>query len=400
LRTSGHGVAGGARRVRAALVVTEFALALVLLVAASLLGRSFVRLAHVDSGFRREEAFVLSLMYPRHRPESEAAAFAQRAVEAVRALPGVRTVGIAEEVVLGNVNEQTVAAESPTPDLEPVRLPLNVDGVTPDYFRAAGVPLLRGRLFTDADDAPALPVVIVNETLARRLWKDGDAVGRRVRNGGPAAPWLTVVGVVADLRRQGPDRAPIAQMFQPLAQRPSRPMKLVIDSELDATTLIPAVRAAIAGVDRGVPIADVSTVRGLLESMVAAREFNTGLIGFFALTAAGLAGVGIFGLVNNSVAQRTREFGVRLALGATRGDVIGLVLKEGLKLAGSGIALGVVLSAGLMRVLSALLFEVGFADPLSFAGAIGFLTAVALLASYLPARRALAADPIQALRAE
>lgn len=393
----------GTQRVRSALVVAEFALAVVLLIAAGLLVRSFVRLTAVDTGFRGDRALVVSLGFPPHRPEELAVPFAQRVVERVRALPGVRFAGMSEDVLLGLANVQAIMAEGAAPgQTEVSRIPLNVDAITPDYFRAVGAPLRRGRFFTDADGAQSPAVVIVNETLARRLWPNEDPVGRRIRLGSPGSddPWETVVGVVADLRRQGPDRVPIAQAFRPHAQRPSRGMKLVVASDLEPGTFAAAVRTIVAEIDRSVPVTQVMTLRQQLDATLAPRRFNLGLIGTFAVIAVTLAGIGIFGLVNYAVTRRTQEIGVRMTLGAQPGEIVKMILADGLRLALAGIALGVAIAALLTRVLASLLFEVSVADPLSFGGAIGLLVGIALLACYLPARRATTIDPVAALRAE
>lgn len=398
---SGRGLSDGpaARRLRGALVATEFALAIVLLAATALLGRSLAKLAAVDTGYRADNALILGLTYPRHRPAREIVPFMERLLERTRAVPGVHYAGLSEEVLLGEASVQPVLAEGAA---EPLRLPMRVDAISPDYFRAVGVPLLEGRFFNGSDDARATPVAIVNEILARRLWPDGRPLGRRLREGGLDSqnPWVTVVGVVADLRRQGPDRPPVAQMFQPHTQRSTRSMNLVVATDLEPSLLAGTLRAVVAEVDRGVPVSTVTTLRAALDGRLAQRRFTLGLIGAFAGSALVLAGIGIFGLISYSVSRRTQEIGVRMALGARPGDVLRLVLGEGLRLALAGLAAGLSVGALLLPALGGLLFETSLADPLSLGGAIALLLAVALFACWLPARRAVRVNPVTALRTE
>ena len=242
-------------------------------------------------------------------------------LERVRNLPGVVAAAIAEDVLLGEVaaRPRMVTVEGAAGAAATgIRLPLSLDAVTPDFFRATGVTLQAGRFFGDEDGADSLRVVIVNETLARRLWPGENPVGRRLRSGEPdsTAPWATVVGVVADVRRQGPDRAPIAQTFWPLTQRPSRGGALVVRTSVEPSTLAAAVRVATMEVNRSVSVRQATTLRQQLDAQLAGREFNLGLLAVFAMVALALAGVGIFGLMSYAVTQRRQELGIRLALGA------------------------------------------------------------------------------------
>ncbi|MBL9214796.1 MAG: ABC transporter permease [Opitutaceae bacterium] len=405
LRGAGRGLSEGAaaRRGRSVLVATQFALAIILLIATGLLSRSFVRLTAVDVGFRADQVLVIGMRVPSERPEEQAAVYAARLLERVRALPGVISAGTSEEVLQGEASAHFVTVEGGAA-VDPVvgRVAMRLESVSPGYFTTVGVALRSGRFFTDQDTAAAPGVVLVNETFARRFWPQESPVGRRLRLGEPGStePWLTVVGVVADVRRQGPDRAPVALAFRPLAQHPARPMNLVVATAVDPAAFAPTLRAAVVEVDRAVPVGNVERLRDLLDRPLALREFNLGLIGAFAAIALTLAGIGIFGLINYSVTRRTQEIGIRLALGAQPGDILRMVLGDGLRLALAGILLGAAGSALLMPVMASLLFEVSFADPLAFGGAGAVLLAVALLASYLPARRAVTINPVTALQTE
>lgn len=404
LREGGRSMSEGrpARRMRAALVVAEFALAIVLVAGAGLLLRSFARLVAVDPGFQVDGVLVAGSWFPKDRPREDVIPYVRRLVDEIEALPGVTAAAVSEEVLLSHRWDQAVTIEGTTPDQsDVVRLPLSVESITPGWFRVMGVELKRGRLFTEHDDAGSLPVVIINETLARHLWPGEDPIGRRLRTGDVGDDvWLTVAGVVADLRRQGLDRAPVAQAFLPLAQNPPRPLSLVIRTNIDPAALAGAVRAAIRSVDPTVPEFSISTLRREVDRTLAPRQFHTGLLTVFAGIALLLSGIGIFGLLHYSVARRTHEIGVRMALGAQRGMVLKQIMREGLTLALIGIVLGGAAAAVLLRSLSSLLFDVGPLDPVSFLGAVGLLLLVAVLACYLPARRAASVDPIVALREE
>ncbi len=392
-----------ARRLRALLVAAVFSLAVVLLTASALLGRSLARLAAVDTGFGATRVLVVGMNFPRNRPEEQIVPFMNRLVERAGALPGVRAVAMSEEVLLGEANVNPLTAEGTgSAPARSVQLPLRTDAVTADFFRTVGVALRAGRFFNDGDRAGTEPVVIINETLARKLWPDAPAVGRRLREGDAdsPAPWLTVVGLVADVRRQDPQHAPIAQAFRPHTQRSTTAMNRLVATDVEPGLLANQLRAVMVEVDRGVPFTIGTTLDQALDQRLDSRRFILGLIGAFAGIALVLAGVGIFGLTNYSVARRTQEIGVRMALGAQPGEVLRMVLGDGLRIALAGIAGGAVLGAMLLPVLTSLLFEVSLADPVSLGGSIAALVAVALLACYLPARRAVAIDPVTALRAE
>lgn len=402
LRDGGRGATEGrqGRRVRAGLVVLQFALAGGLLAGAGLLIVSLGRLLSVDPGFRPEGVLVASSRFPPSRPMEDVPAYLRRLEERVRALPGVISTGVTEDVLLGSRREQTLQVDA-AGEKAPMefRLPTGFDAVTPGYFGTMGVALRRGRLFDEHDRAGAEPVIIINEQLARRLWPGQDPVGRRLRTGGDG-PWLTVVGVVGDMRRQGPDREPIAQLFRPAAQAPSRGFSLLVRTAGDPAALAAAVRNVTREVDPGVPEFDLATLTQALDRQVAPQRFNSSLLGAFALLALLLAGTGIYGLMHCSVARRRHEIGVRMALGAEPAGVRRMIVREGLALAAVGIGTGLAAAFAALGGISTLLFGISARDPLIFTASAGVLLLVAFVASWLPARRASRIDPAVSLRAE
>jgi predicted permease len=405
LRGAGRGLSDvrSAGRMRASLVILEFALAIILVMTTGLLLRSFARLTALDTGFRSTNVLVVGLTLPPDRPEPERIAFGQRLIDRVRALPGVRSAGTTEDVLLGLANERTLTVSGPASgELAVHRLRVNFDGVSRDYFRTVGVALRKGRFFSEQDGPQAPAVVIVNETLARRLWPDQDPLGRAIRSGGDDSegPWMTVVGVVADLRRQDRDEPPGAQAFRPFAQQPSRALQLTVSTELDPTALAAAVRATVATVDPAIPVSQVSPLHEILDRRLAPREFNLRLAATFAAIALVLAGVGVFGLMNYAVVQRTQEIGVRLALGAQPGQVQRMIMAQGLRLALTGIILGTAITLILAPVVRSQLYDVSPFDPATAIVTILLLSAVAAVACYLPSRRVTIIDPVIALRAE
>jgi predicted permease len=281
------------------------------------------------------------------------------------------------------------------------RLRLRRDEVSADFFKAAGTPLLQGRFFSVGDSPNAPPVAIVNEAMARRAWPGHDPVGRRFKFGPRDSDraWFTVVGVVTDMRRQGPERETVPQMFVSLAQDPPRSVDILIRTSSDnPLAMAGALRAAVRRVERNAPIYGVAPLEQRFGTYLTERRFQTFLLTGFSIVALLMAAVGIYGLIQYSVATRTQEIGVRLAIGAPAGDIFRMIIGEGLMLSLTGLALGLVAAWGLGRAASSLLFGVTASDPLTFAAVSLLLTAVALAASYLPARRAMTIDPILALR--
>jgi len=406
LRRSGRqGARGGSdgvatRRIRRGLVVAEFALAIVLLAGAGLLVRSWVSLSRVDPGFAPERLLAMNLSTTAFPTDAGRVAFYDRVLDRVGALPGVQSAGLIGDLLTHADAEVALTVEGSATDA-PVRVSLRADEVSDDLFRTLGTPLLAGRFFSAEDGPDSPPVAIVNRTLADRLWPGGSAVGRRFTAGprDSATPWVTVVGVVGDMRRRGLEVEPGPQAFVPLAQQPSGNEQLFVRTTAgDPHDVAPTVRAAVHGVDGRVPVYFVTTVEAELGSDLAGRRFQTSLLIAFSIVAVLLAAIGIYGLIHYSVSARTREFAIRMAVGARSGDVFRITMREGLALSGAGLALGLVGALWAGRAVSGLLFGVTSADPWTFATASLLLTAVGAAACWAPARRSMSVDPMTTLR--
>jgi predicted permease len=398
--------AGG--RLQSALVVGEVGLAIVLLVGASLLIQTFFLLRGQYSDLRGASVLTMKTVLPRFaydtHPKREA--FFEQTVERVGALPGVVAVGYTNALPLdykGDSNNFTLEGRPPEPGRAYdacTRL------VSPGYLEALGVPLRRGRHFAEADGPEALPVAIVNETMERQYWPGEDAVGKRYKLGGPQSntPWVTVVGVAADVRQNGVDVPAKAEMYLPYRQcdyiEVFAPKTLAIRTSGDPGALVSAVRREIASVDPNQPVSDVKTMNDILGQETSGRRLAMLLLGTFAALALLLASIGIYGLLSQRVAQMTPEIGVRLALGAGPRDVVNMIVWRGMRLVVIGSAAGLALSFVLSRLMASLLFGVSAGDPLTLAGVPILLATVALVACYVPARRAAGVDPTVALRYE
>jgi putative ABC transport system permease protein len=323
-----------------------------------------------------------------------------RVLDQIQATPGVQNAGIIGDLFIANSRDRLVTVERDDGTVSE-RLRLRGDEVSADFFKAIGTPLLRGRFFSVADDPNAPLVAIINEAMARRAWPGNDAVGRRFKFGPQDSdrPWFTVVGVVADMRRQGVEREAVAQMFVPLAQDPPSGVDILIrTSSDDPLTMAGALRAAVRRVERNAPIYGVAPLEQQLGVYLTQRRFQTALLTGFSVVALLLAAIGIYGLIQYSVAMRTHEIGLRQSIGADGGDIFRMIVGEGLMLSLTGLALGLLGAWWLGRTVSSLLFGVTAGDPLTFTAVSLLLTAVAFAASCLPARRAMAVDPIVALR--
>lgn len=324
-----------------------------------------------------------------------------RVLEQMQAVPGVEHAGIIGDLFISNSRQQVVTIERDDGAVSE-RVRFVADEVSADFFNAIGTPLLRGRFFSVGDGPDAPPGAIINEAMARRAWPGHDSVGRRFKLGPRESdrPWYTVVGVVSDMRRQGPEREPVPQIFVSLAQNPPRSVDLFIrTSSDDPLATAGALRAAVRRVEKNAPIYGVVPLEQQLGTYLAQRRFQTSLLTGFSVVALLMAAVGIYGLIQYSVATRTREIGLRMAIGAQAGDIFRMILGEGLALSLTGLSLGLVGAWWLGRAASSLLFGVTATDPLTFTAVSLLLTVVAAAACCLPARRAMSVDPMVALRA-
>ena len=408
LKEAGRGAGGLAhRRLRNSLVVAEVALAFVLLTGAGLLLHSLYQLQSVDAGFEPARLLTANITLPAktYRDIPRRVAFYEQVVERVEALPGVVAVGGTTDLPFAsNYVDHDFVIEG-RPPLPPGTEPdAYYRGVTPNYFRAMRIPLLRGRVFTDADRDGAPLVVIINERMARDFFLGEDPLGQRIHWARVPVPYsMTIVGVVGNVRSFGFEEEDLPAAYVPFRQEKHwwrTWMNLTVRTSGDPAALVGPIRAAVAEVNSNIPVADVQPMEERMGTSLAGRHFNLFLLGLFALLALGLAAVGIYGIVSYVTAQRTHEIGIRMALGAQRRNVLKLIVGQGLRLALAGVALGVAGSLGLMRLLSTLLFGVTPTDPLTLIGVTLVLTGVALLACWIPARRAARVDPMVALRYE
>ncbi|MFL5539507.1 MAG: ABC transporter permease [Longimicrobiaceae bacterium] len=400
---AGHRSVG---RTRSLLVLAEVALASVLLVGAALLLTSFIRLQGVDPGFAPRGILTARLTLPRARyaDSTRQTGFAEALLAQVRNLPGVRSAALASDAPLGDGppywSFAVAGVEPPPPDVVQDAV---VFRTTPDYFRTFAIPLVRGRLFEARDRGDAPPVALVSEGLSRRFWPGRSPLGARITFDDPedsTAVWMTVVGVVGDVRQEGPVAAAYPQLYVPLAQFSGRSLLIALRTTGDPLALTPALKRAIAGLDPNLALGRVATMEERVASTLARPRVNALLLAGFAVTALMLAALGIYGVIAYGVVQRTRELGIRMALGARGDDVLRLVLRQGMAPVLAGLALGLGGALVASRVLRGLLYGVGATDPAAYAGVAAFLAVVALAASYLPARRAAMLDPVVALRNE
>ncbi|MCW5981128.1 MAG: ABC transporter permease [Bryobacteraceae bacterium] len=400
----GRSVAGGTttRRIRRALVVADFALAIILLAGAGLLVRSWWNVTSIDPGFRPERVLLMELSSP---PTFNIAAqrtdLYNRVLEQVQAVSGVENAGIADDLFSENPREHILTVERDNGTVSE-RLRLTRDEVSADFFRAIGTPLLRGRLFSIADRPEAPLVAIINDAMARRSWPWQDPVGRRFRLGprDSDSPWYTVVGVVADMRRQGLEREALPQIFVSLVQNPpSQHVSLFIrTSSGDPLAMAGALREAVRRVEKNAPVYGATPLKQELGTYLAQRRFQTSLLTGFSIVALLMAAVGIYGLIQYSVTTRTQEIGIRMAVGAQAGEIFRMILSEGLKLSLTGVILGLLGALWLGQAGSTLLFGVTPTDPLTFVVVSSLLIAVAVAACCFPARRAMKIEPVVALR--
>jgi putative ABC transport system permease protein len=405
LKQGGRGNTGPRRSLfRSALVIGEVALSLVLLVGSGLMIESFANLRGLNPGFRADHVLTMRLEVPdtKYGNFARRTQFFQNVLERVRTIPGVQVAGFTSALPLtfkGGTSRFTP---------EHVVLPQGLSNdannrvVSPGYFEAMRIPLRRGRFFDEHDGALAAPVVLINETMARKFWRNQDALGRRMQLHADG-PWFQIVGIVADVRQMGLNEPPRQEMYFSYWQAEKNwftPRDLAIRTAGDPTALVKSVKRTIASIDRDQPISDIKTMDQWLDEEVASRHVQTTLLGGFAALALILACIGIYGVLAYVVTQRTQEIGVRVALGADSGSIFRAVAKQGMSLAAAGIAIGVAASLALSRGLESMLFDVKPTDPLTYLGAALVFAFVSLLACYIPARRAAKVDPLVALRYE
>jgi putative ABC transport system permease protein len=400
---SGSMAPAGAR-LRSALVVAQIAISLVLLAGAGLMINSLVRLQRVDPGFDPRNLLSMTVSLsgsPLGAESEETIGFYERLPERLEALPGVVSVSAVNSLpVSGGDSHGTLTIDGRpfTPGEAPTA---SFRRILPGYFRVMGIPLLQGRDFEPGEGQGEPYVVIISETMARRYWTDGDAVGSRIKVGPEESePWLTVVGVARDVRNERLAAAADLATYEPHRQRPWQTMNVLVRTESDPTALIPVVRDEIRRAGSDIPVYDIATMPQRIAASLASRRFVVGLLALFAAIAFTLAAIGVYGVIAFSVAQRRREFGVRMALGAAQRDVARLVLRHGVRLTLIGTAFGLALALGLARALSGLLFQVAPNDPLTYGIAVLAIACLALAAAYIPARRAAQVDPVEALRSE
>ena len=389
---------------RAALVVAEIALTLVLLAGAGLLLNSFLRLRHVDSGMRPENVTVLSVALPPSRypgDEAQGALYA-RLIEALSDRPGVQAVGVGFPGPLRGSNASgSFDIEGRRSGDRSAQPGANLGTVSGGFFEAMGIPLLAGRTFAESDDGSHPKVAIASVSLARKYWPGETAIGKRVRfDSGDQAPWITIVGLVGDVRQLGLDVSAPPILYIPYKQFTLPFTNVVVRSTAPPATVTAMLRSALASLDSELPFGEITTLQGVLDRSVDQPRFRATLLASFAAAALILAAVGVYGLISYSVGMRTRELGIRLALGAQPRQVLVSIMREGLVLGLLGTALGLGIAFAAVRVISSFLFGVTEGDPLTFGGVALLLLLVTLTASYIPSRRALRVDPIAALRAD
>jgi putative ABC transport system permease protein len=393
----------GARRVRSFLVVSEVALALMLLIGAGLLIRSFITLQQVRPGFNSEQILTMQVRLPRAKYSElpQVSNFYDRLLERVSTLPGVHSAAISSSLPPNGLQVSDTFNVEGILSADDAHSPLgSLLFSTPGYFKTLGVPVLQGRDFSDRDTPAGPRVVIINETLARKYFPHESPIGKRFKEGGSdrtVNPWMEIVGVVGDVKYEGLDLPTAPAYYIPFRQNPIRGMNLVVSSSVAPSALTAAIRAEVRKIDPEIPVSRVSMMEKLLNESVAQPRFRTFLVGIFSAVAMLLAAIGIYGVVAYSVSQRTQEIGIRMALGARRSDVLRLVVRHGMRLTLAGVALGVLGALALTRLTANLLFGVGATDPVTFAAISILLICVALLACYIPARRASRLDPMVAL---
>jgi len=401
-RTGGLAARIGRVELRGAFVVAQIALSVVLLIGAGLLARTLMKLQRVDLGFDTSNLLTMEFRLPatKYSEPQQISQFFTRAIGEIRAVPGVTNAALVRAVPLSGNSDSRAYAVDGAPEPEKGRAPiLQLNTVSPGYFRTVGLALIAGRDVTEHDDAQALPVAIVNETFARREWPNASPLGQRIRFI-DSETWRTVVGVARDAKHFSPADEPTPQAYVPYMQSPQIFTSVVVRARRDPMALGTAVREAIWRVDRDQPVWKLRTMDTLVDNALGSKRVLLGLVAAFATVAVVLAGVGIYGVMSFAVTQRTHEVGVRMALGARGTEVLRMIVGQGLRLTIIALTIGLVASLGAMRVLANQLFGVSPSDPVTYAAVPLLLAVVSALACYLPARRASRLDPLVALRRE
>ncbi len=389
------------QRLRSLLLVSEIALALVLLIGAGLLVQSFRELLRVDPGFHPERCLAMRVVLPQKTPPTVAAAFSHQVLERLRQIPLVRASGLVTNVPLTTSRLRLAVTIAGRPDPTPGQeLNVDYDAIAPGYMRAIGEPLLRGRSFAEQDDARAPHVAMINEAMAERFWPGADPLGQRISFDGKNGPWATVVGITGNIRRLGLDTAAPPQVYVPFAQDPWFFMTFVVRTDTAPSQVAPDVRRAVWAVSPNQAIAWTRPMGELIAVSIAKPRLSMSLLALFAGIALVLTAVGIYGVMAHSVTQRMQEMGIRIALGASRNDVIQLVLRNVLTLTLIGLAIGLAVAFSLSRALARFLFAVSATDPLTFLTISVLLVGMAVVATYIPARRATKVEPSIALKRE
>jgi putative ABC transport system permease protein len=392
-----------AQRLRRTLVAAQIALVVVLLTGAGLLIRSFLHLQRVDLGFRPDHLLTMRYVLPgaKYSTPQARVAFHASILERTRQLPGVEDAAFISDIFLSATpNSTTISIDGRELPLQEQGIEVPIDAVSPEYFKVMGIRMLRGRTFTAADNLEAPQVVIINESMARHFWPNEDAVGKRFRYGGPqsTAPLMEIVGVVADMRRTGFDSPVRYETFRPHTQRVTGSLRLVVRTKGDPLAMVTPVRAQIRSVDPEQPVFEIASMDQLLGSMIAQRRFSMTLLGTFAALALLLGVVGVYGVTSYLVAQRTREVGVRLALGAQPNQVVGMVVRQGMVVAAVGLAVGLAGAVVAGRFMTGLLYGVSPFDIATLAAVAVVIGLATLAANWVPALRAAHVDPLTALR--
>jgi putative ABC transport system permease protein len=407
LKDGSRGQSGGrgANRVRGALVVAEVALSLVLLIGAGLMIKSLAQLLEVDPGFKTDRALTMNiaLLGSKYPSANQQISFFDEVRHRVEVLPGIESVGLISSAPLsGGVYAGGFSIEGREPRSANEDFSADRRMISPEYFNALKIPLIKGRYFTERDNQASTGVAIVSDSWARRFVPDDDPIGKRIKLGGrdSTRPWLSIVGIAGDVRDTALESDARPCVYLPYSQFPASSMSLVVRTAVDSKALVPAIRSEVWATDKDQPVTDVKTMDEYVSDSVSPRRANALLLAVFAALALALASIGVYGVMAYSVLQRVREIGIRMALGAQRSDVIRLIVGSAMTLVFAGVGIGIASALALSRVLSSLLYGVSATDPMTFALISVLLVSAALLASYIPARRATKVDPMIALRHE